>query len=289
MSKSFDQKYERFVDREDVRNASFNLKKLIGTQAIILAAVSAILLYTILYNINRGDFIFPAGQILGDNIVIPYLGWHKWLENLAWTIGFIVGTCIAVVISTIIAYAYYRSQLLEREMDEFTSASSQAERDIEIRKAFKEKYGDLYEDIKEGRVKFAATAASVQEPTTVIKAQAPLPAIKMPPKIAIAPPSAGAMTALGGAAPPVPDDIGKKKKPSGPVEGEKKIYVRCERCNRTLVVNIPRKLVLDNDLEVVPVSIVHGEAESKHILTVFLDPDFKSRRDRISDMLTLKE
>jgi hypothetical protein len=287
---AFNARYERYIGREDVRGASFNLKKALGVHAIILAGVAIILIYTIIFNLNRGDVIFPSMQHSGDDIIIPWLDWHSWLENLSWTIGILAGAVVAVVVSAVAVYAYYRSKLHDREMDEYTSASAQAENDIEIRNAFKEKYADTYEDIKEGRVKFTAPSApaSAAQPS-VIKAGTALPPIKMPPKIAIPAPGMAGLPVPMGNPPPIPgEDGGKKKKLSGPIEGEKKIYVRCERCKKTIGVGIPRKLVLDNELEVVPISIVHGEGDQKHILTVFLDPDFKSRRDRVSDMLEFK-
>ncbi|HME51948.1 MAG TPA: hypothetical protein VKM55_07010 [Candidatus Lokiarchaeia archaeon] len=287
-TRAFDLKYERYIDREDVRNASFNLKKFIGAETIILAVLAAVLIYMVLYNLNRGDNIFANGMYdgTGTYFMIPYGAWHAWLQNLSWTLGIIAGVCIAIIVSSLIAYGYYRSQLIDREMDEFTSAASQAERDIEFRKAFKEKYASLYEDIIQGRVSITASRAAASQEPTVIKAQSPLPQIKTPPKISITPP--GMVTIPASGAPPVPDDIIKKKKVSGPVEGEKRIYVRCERCNKTLNVNIPKKLVLNNELEVVPISIVHGEGDDQHVLTVYLDPDFKSRRDRVSDILVLE-
>ncbi|MEX2684463.1 MAG: hypothetical protein Q6373_023025 [Candidatus Sigynarchaeota archaeon] len=287
----FNAKYERFIGREDVRRASFNLKKVLGASSIILAGLGIILIYTIVFNLNRGDNIFPAGFTSGDNFIIPYIDWHAWLENLSWTLGILTSAVMAVVISGIAISAYYRSKLHDREMDEFTSASAQAENDLEVFKAFKEKYADLYDDIKEGRVKLVVPQAAIAAPVqpTVIKAGSALPPIKMPPKITITPPGMGGLPVPTGTPPPIPgDEDGKKKKPSGPVEGEKKIYVRCGRCNKTLAVGIPRKLVLDNELEVVPISIVHGEGDQKHVLTVFLDPDFKSRRDRVSDMLVIQ-
>nr|MDO8084850.1 hypothetical protein [Candidatus Sigynarchaeum springense] len=286
----FNAKYERFVGREDVRRASSNLKKALGAHVIILAGVVAILVYTISFNLNRGDNIFPAGFTSDNGFTIPYLDWHAWLENLSWTLGILTGAIVAVVISGIAISAYYRSRLRDREMDEFTSASAQAENDLAIIKTFKDKYADLYDDIKEGRVKVVAPPATTPAAQpAVIKAGTTLPPIKMPPKITITPPGMGGLPVPTGTPPPIPgEEEGKKKKPSGPIEGEKKIYIRCERCNKTLAVGIPRKLVLDNELEVVPVSIVHGEGDQKHILTVFLDPDFKSRRDRVSDMLVIQ-
>lgn len=284
-TKAFDIKYERYIGREDVRNASFNLKKLIGAQAIILAVVAALLIYVVVYNLNRGNNIFSNSQMdaTGKFFMVPDSTWHAWLENLSWTLGIIAGICTAIFVSSLLVYNHYRSQLNDREMDEFTSASSQAERDIEFRKAFKEKYVAIYEDIKAGRM--VSRAVSFQE-SNIIKAQSPLPQIKMPPKISVTPPGLVALP-VSGIAPAVPDDIVKKKKISGLVEGEKRIYVRCERCNKTLNVRVPKKLVLNNELEVVPISIVHGEAEDQHVLTVYLDPDFKSRRDRVSDIIVL--
>jgi hypothetical protein len=85
--------------------------------------------------------------------------------------------------------------------------------------------------------------------------------------------------------PPVPGDYPTKVKATAPVEGNKEIFVRCDRCDKTLKVDVPRKIVLENELELVPVSIVHGNDASKHVLTVFLDPDFHSRRDRVSEVL----
>jgi hypothetical protein len=90
-------------------------------------------------------------------------------------------------------------------------------------------------------------------------------------------------------APPVMEKTVTKIKPGIQLDGEKRIFVRCERCERTLKVNVPRKIVLENNLEVVPVSIVHGNETNKHVLTVYLDPDFKSRRDKVSDVLFLEE
>ncbi|MBN2151992.1 MAG: hypothetical protein JW839_11130 [Candidatus Lokiarchaeota archaeon] len=287
---AFNVKYERSIEREDVRSAASNMKKALGAHTIILACVAALIVYTVIFNLNRGDNIFPDGQRVGDVLIIPWGDWHAWLENLSWTIGILAGAVVAIVVSGIATYAHYRPKLQDREMDEFTSASAQAESDIEIVKAFKEKYADLYDDIKEGRVKLVAPAApaSATQPV-VIKAGTALPPIKMPPKIAVPLPGMGGMPVPTSSPPPIPgEDGGKKKRPSGPVEGEKKIYVRCIRCEKTLAVGIPRKLVLDNELEVVPVSIVHGEGDQKHVLTVFLDPDFKSRRDRVSDMLVIQ-
>jgi hypothetical protein len=109
--------------------------------------------------------------------------------------------------------------------------------------------------------------------------------VKIPPKITINFPNEGNTRHGLPLPPPVPDTAVMKKKPEGPVDGEQLIFVRCDRCEKTLGVRIPRKLILENESEIVPVSIVHGKGDSKHVLTVYLDPDFRSRRDKVSDVL----
>src|SRR5271157_6485540 len=68
-TRAFDLKYERYIDREDVRNASFNLKKFIGAETIILAVLAAVLIYMVLYNLNRGDNIFANGMYDGTHVL----------------------------------------------------------------------------------------------------------------------------------------------------------------------------------------------------------------------------
>ncbi|MHA1793814.1 MAG: hypothetical protein ACTSVI_14315 [Promethearchaeota archaeon] len=90
--------------------------------------------------------------------------------------------------------------------------------------------------------------------------------------------------------PPVPDKATgeRKKKAMSPdeVSGTKKIFVKCERCDQTLIIDLPRCLVLCNPLEVVPVTILHAK---DHALTVYLDQNFESRRDYISELFILDE
>ncbi|MBD3187214.1 hypothetical protein GF325_10325 [Candidatus Bathyarchaeota archaeon] len=91
--------------------------------------------------------------------------------------------------------------------------------------------------------------------------------------------------------PPVPrrsDEAVRKKNilPPEELEGTRKIFVKCERCDRTFIIDIPRRLVLANPLEVVPVTIMHDE---EHALTVYLDQNFESRRDYISEIYVLDE
>ncbi|HME55568.1 MAG TPA: hypothetical protein VKM55_25405 [Candidatus Lokiarchaeia archaeon] len=121
--------------------------------------------------------------------------------------------------------------------------------------------------------------------TRKIESTIDMPGIKIPPKITINFPIGAGLPKRSITPPPVPDTFVAKKKANGTVDGEQMIFVRCDRCNKTLVVKIPRKLVLENEEEIVPVSIVHGSNGNKHVLTVYLDPDFRSRRDKVSDVL----
>ena len=120
--------------------------------------------------------------------------------------------------------------------------------------------------------------------------------IKLPPKpnfnpnnILITPKDYGPLDQKPIAAPPpIPDSpLGPGKKniiSEKEAEGTKKIFVKCERCDETFIIDLPRKLVLTNPLEVVPVTLLHAE---DHALTVYLDQNFESRRDYISEIFKL--
>jgi len=95
------------------------------------------------------------------------------------------------------------------------------------------------------------------------------------------------------AAPPVPSSgyIDEPKKKSSKIPPEKmvgthKIIVKCEKCDHTFIIDMPRKLVLANPLEVVPVTIMHAR---DHALTVYLDQNFESRRDYVSELFYLDQ
>ncbi|MHA1791045.1 MAG: hypothetical protein ACTSVI_00280 [Promethearchaeota archaeon] len=274
------------VKREDVKNGFISIKKAIIINTIFIIVISTNIIFEILLNINLGDNIFPEGHVASGMFIIPWLEWHEWLESLSWTLGIISAVLISLVVGNIIIHLHYKMTIPDVKLDEKLSAISKAELDIKTRLNFKKKYADVYEDLKKGKLRIEKT---VKAATTVAKGGLSLPKIKMPPKVSIAPPGAMKIPQISMKAPPIPGLGVKKKKPSGPITGEKKIFVRCERCNKTLHVSIPKKLVLDNELEVVPISIIHGEKGNEHVLTVFLDPDFKSRRDRVSDVLYLGE
>nr|MDO8116311.1 hypothetical protein [Candidatus Sigynarchaeota archaeon] len=70
------------------------------------------------------------------------------------------------------------------------------------------------------------------------------------------------------------------------ITGKKRIFVKCERCDKTFIIDLPRALVLSSPLEVVPVTIMHGK---EHALTVYLDQNFESRRDYVSELFYLPD
>ncbi|MBN2151366.1 MAG: hypothetical protein JW839_07975 [Candidatus Lokiarchaeota archaeon] len=123
--------------------------------------------------------------------------------------------------------------------------------------------------------------------------------IKLPPKPALVLPGApGAGPGAPLKAPPIPKippiagdacgDFSRKKKQAATPEqlaGEKRIFVKCERCDKTFIIDLPKKIVLDNPLEIVPVTILH---HPEHALTVYLDQNFESRRDYVSEIFHLK-
>ncbi|MFX0100836.1 MAG: hypothetical protein ACFFCS_14770 [Candidatus Hodarchaeota archaeon] len=91
--------------------------------------------------------------------------------------------------------------------------------------------------------------------------------------------------------PPIPNNPNVPNKPKNilkeeEIKGKKKIFVKCEKCDKTYIIDLPRKIVLANPLEVVPVTILHAE---DHALTVYLDQNFESRRDYISEIYTLEK
>ncbi len=92
--------------------------------------------------------------------------------------------------------------------------------------------------------------------------------------------------------PPIPGDacgdFSQKKKQVISADlavGEKRIFVKCERCDKTFIIDLPKSLVLSNPLEIVPVTILH---HPEHALTVYLDQNFESRRDYVSEIFHLK-
>jgi len=67
----------------------------------------------------------------------------------------------------------------------------------------------------------------------------------------------------------------------------KVVLVNCERCGNIIPIPIPKKVVLNSELPVVPISYVHKNKENKdqHCITIHIDHDFDIRRQRISDVI----
>lgn len=63
----------------------------------------------------------------------------------------------------------------------------------------------------------------------------------------------------------------------------KQVLIDCKMCGKNIVVPVPKKLVLDNELPVVPVTFIHGKRQ--HAITLHLDHDFQVRRRRVSDIV----
>ena len=77
---------------------------------------------------------------------------------------------------------------------------------------------------------------------------------------------------------------GMKKMKSKEIEV---VLVNCERCGNIIPIQIPKKVVLNSELPVVPISYVHKNKENKdqHCITIHIDHDFDIRRQRISDVI----
>ncbi|MHA1368601.1 MAG: hypothetical protein ACTSWN_09990 [Promethearchaeota archaeon] len=284
--KKIDYIHVKNKEKEDprIKYHRFRLATLIN--GLMFLVVSGFLLAEIVFNINRGDLIFEDAMNDGVIYAIPYYSYHRWLESLSLSLGIFVIICLGFIIINIALYLYYRPKIPDSRLEDAFNIISMAEADITTRLGFKEKFGKVYEDLKAGKIQISQQLSLPSDLGRKLPQVRQLPAIKVAPKMFIKPPGSVSLPVIKpGKAPPVPSIGPKKKKPEGPVFGEKKIFVRCNRCKKTFAVKIPKKLVLENNLEVVPISILHGDEGDKHILTVFLDADFKSRRDRISDLV----
>ena len=67
----------------------------------------------------------------------------------------------------------------------------------------------------------------------------------------------------------------------------KVVLVNCERCNKIILVPIPKKFISKSKLPVVPISYIHKNPQNKdqHCITLHIDHDFDIRRQRISDVV----
>ncbi|MFX1477170.1 MAG: hypothetical protein ACFFCI_03460 [Promethearchaeota archaeon] len=82
-----------------------------------------------------------------------------------------------------------------------------------------------------------------------------------------------------------PDVLERIKKIESP--DMKVVLVNCERCKAVIPIPVPKKVVLESELPIVPVSYVHKNLRNKdqHCLTIHLDHDFDIRRQRLSDVV----
>lgn len=71
----------------------------------------------------------------------------------------------------------------------------------------------------------------------------------------------------------------------------KVVLVNCERCKAVIPIPIPKRMVLNSNLPVVPISYVHMNLQNKdqHCITVHIDHDFDIRRQRISDVVLFSD
>ncbi len=67
----------------------------------------------------------------------------------------------------------------------------------------------------------------------------------------------------------------------------KVVLINCDRCKEVIPIPVPKRMVLESDLPVVPISFIHKNAmkEDQHCITIHLDHDFDIRRQRISDVI----
>ncbi|MHA2181522.1 MAG: hypothetical protein ACXAAH_08880 [Promethearchaeota archaeon] len=71
----------------------------------------------------------------------------------------------------------------------------------------------------------------------------------------------------------------------------KVVLVNCERCKAVIPIPVPKKVVLESELPIVPISFVHYNLKSmdQHCITIHLDHDFDIRRQRLSDVVISKD
>ena len=67
----------------------------------------------------------------------------------------------------------------------------------------------------------------------------------------------------------------------------KVVLVNCERCKAVIPIPVPKSVVIESELPIVPISFVHKNLknEDQHCITIHLDHDFDIRRQRLSDVV----
>ena len=82
-----------------------------------------------------------------------------------------------------------------------------------------------------------------------------------------------------------PDVLVRIKKVESPEM--KVVLVNCDRCKAVIPLPVPKIVVTESDLPIVPISFVHKNLGNKdqHCITIYLDHDFDIRRQRLSDVV----
>lgn len=82
-----------------------------------------------------------------------------------------------------------------------------------------------------------------------------------------------------------PDVLKRIKKIESP--DVRVVLVNCDRCKAVILIPVPKSVMIESELPIVPVSYVHKNLEKKdlHCITIHLDHDFDIRRQRLSDVV----
>jgi hypothetical protein len=82
-----------------------------------------------------------------------------------------------------------------------------------------------------------------------------------------------------------PDVLERIKKVESP--NMKVVLVNCERCKAVIPIPVPKKVVIESRIPIVPISYIHKnlEHQDQHCITIHLDHDFDIRRQRLSDVV----
>jgi len=82
-----------------------------------------------------------------------------------------------------------------------------------------------------------------------------------------------------------PDVLKRMRKVESP--DKKVVLVNCERCNAVIPIPVPKIIVIESILPIIPISYIHKNLEKKdqHCITIHLDHDFDIRRQRLSEVV----
>ncbi|HMF33903.1 MAG TPA: hypothetical protein VKK79_20935 [Candidatus Lokiarchaeia archaeon] len=63
------------------------------------------------------------------------------------------------------------------------------------------------------------------------------------------------------------------------------VYTECQLCGGKIRMPVPKRIVTDSELPIVPVTYIHGPPSDRHAIMVELDHDFEVRRARVSQLV----